>query len=112
MAPRRTNTASSPAARSCSPATVRWCSTPTAVVLRRPPLDQAPGHESVDDGGDRGPGDVEAAGEGRGRRGVVLGQEDEHPVLGEREVDAAEGDLGRLGQAGQGADPVDGDSGR
>jgi hypothetical protein len=66
------------------------------VLFVRETLDEAAGHETVDDGGDGGAAQVEALGHG-GRKSLALGQEREHAVLGKRQVDLGQGDLGVAG---------------
>ena len=75
---------------------------PTSVAGHRAPLDEAPRHQAVDDGGDGGWADGQALGQvGGGGRALV--QEPEDPVLGEGQVDRAEADLDLLGQPRRGA---------
>ena len=57
--------------------------------------------EPVDDGGDRGTAHRQALGQGRGHRGA-FGQHPQDPVLGERQLDVAQGQLDLLGEPGGG----------
>ena len=75
---------------------------PAAVGGDGAPLDQAPGHQAVDDGGDAGGPDGQALGQGRGD-GRALVEQAQHPVLGEGQVDGVEAELHLLGQPGGGA---------
>ena len=67
-----------------------------------PPLDQAPGDQSVDHRGDAGRPHGQTLGQ-VGGDGRALVQQAEHPVLGQGEVGRAQPDLDLLGQPGRGA---------
>jgi ABC-type polar amino acid transport system ATPase subunit len=62
-----------------------------------PPADELPGDQPVDDGGDAGWADCEAIGQDRRDR-RSLGEQSQHPVLGQGELDVTQGDLRLLGQ--------------
>ena len=73
---------------------------PSAVRVLLATVDQPPGDEAVDEGGDGGTPHREAVGQAR-CGGGALGQDPEDPVLGERQFDLGQRDLHPLGEPGR-----------
>ena len=87
------------------PLSVRTWSTRRRSATDVAALDQPPGHQAVDHGGDAGRPDGQALGQVRGDGGALV-EEAQHPVLGQGQVDRGQAELDLLGQPGRG--PADG----
>ncbi len=75
---------------------------PAAVGVLLAAVDQAAGHQAVDEGRDGRAPHGQPVGQARGGGGA-LGQDPEHPVLGQRQVDLRQGHLDPLGEPGRDA---------